>query len=1543
MGCDGKKVNTRYDVISEVDEKVLADFSAATLSDEMREAESALGSINGQLQEMLNNRDQYRAQLNELEYPHWWRKKLKDAQTVSREQGHTLNSSKNDNDTATIEEKLSLYKKERDYYQGLCDKIDAQAQYYWDQYNSGEIVDVTIPEKKQQEYDKEALPYKEAVQRYKQTIIDLEREKDLIANYVEVVQELQYEVESSAANLEIVSEKTQIATLKRILGELDKSIDTLLLHRGEKLKDYEHLRDEEKKLPCDVLIDEKGNKLAFDYYGRLVAVEDSSENAVAFVYDDLGRLEKIITADERAMILQYNAENRLDTLYDMTGRASKYCYDENGYLSEIHLPEYDAEHPHAKIVFTYTENGNLASVCDASGYGQKLEYDAEKIKLTEYTNAECVDESGVHKLTEPTDGEMTEITFISPLLTSVRNSRTTAFYQFEVSGKLAATYEKDNLKHILLSQSTVYREENKTITTQSDCSKENLMPTFTAEDVRSLRYATFENGVVTVNGSLNQQRRVSKTIELQGDKQQYLLSLFAKADSAQFDTDRVTGLDEDETAWDGGYSGNAARTFGIEAEVTYEDDTIETFYAFFDYFNSDWQLCQLPIRLKAAAKSIKATFCYDCNANSAQIKSFRLTEEHGVEETFTEDDRILSRLDKDFHTYYTYNDGVHAVEILQVRAEDALAFSCMQNCATCAGKDACKHAVNKYGYDAKGRLLWCEDGEGIITEHTYNEKGQVTKTVSYHESDPGNKFYAEHVYDEQGREIETPDPRGEVNGKALASKTVFVDNTTIPHSVIAPNGVKTAYGYHHLTGMLTSMTADDNGMEHTNRIKYMADKLVKVDNPAGMCYNYKYDGFGRLLNVSINGESHVMHSYTEGKDEKGNLLSTTKTAMLAGGESFSKTADVWARTTDNMYQGGTYKQTTYDDYGRVVREVEYPGTTAKTHTYTYSDAEDTHTVGAWRESACKDTKGRVTEKTYAHNGIDVQKYGFTYEDTFAGKPVSMLWNNALREEYKRDALGRLTGIITHNGTEKLHSRKISYLKYSDHATNLVAALTYTDKNGVNSTERYGYNEAGHIDIVTENGRIKVRYTYDNLDRLVREDNKALGKTFTFLYDNGGNILLKREYAYTLETEKFEDIEPVNEVAYGYADENRPDQLTSFNGEAIAYNENGMPTTYRGNTCTYKRATLLASLGCHTFDYDANGLRTRKNDITYTYIGGKLIREENSGRTIDYIYGNDGITGIKYNGTVYLFRKNVFGDVTHIYDIAGTLHARYIYDAWGNHTVVNDTETEIGTINPIRYRSYYYDTETKLYYLRARYYNPDTGRFISQDNVSYLDPENLSGLNLYVYANGNPISYIDPSGRIAILTAIIVGAIVGAAIGGTYGGVKSYKQAKAAGASGAELFKETIKGVAKGVVIGGTVGALAGAATWGVATLLTAMSTGGLGSAFLGNILANTSAGVVSVASLQTIGAYVAGAGAIATTLIMFSKHNPGMSNTSPYSWTNRNEGVEAMQRNGMDANKAADDIMNSHFDNWHKGAGTEHNAIKKWLDRIIRKIITGGK
>ena len=88
------------------------------------------------------------------------------------------------------------------------------------------------------------------------------------------------------------------------------------------------------------------------------------------------------------------------------------------------------------------------------------------------------------------------------------------------------------------------------------------------------------------------------------------------------------------------------------------------------------------------------------------------------------------------------------------------------------------------------------------------------------------------------------------------------------------------------------------------------------------------------------------------------------------------------------------------------------------------------------------------------------------------------------------------------------------------------------------------------------------------------------------------------------------------------------------------------------------------------------------------------------------------------------------------DRDGNIVVKYIYDCWGNHAVIDANGQDIvnmqhiGNLNPIRYRSYYYDTETGLYYLQTRYYDPELGRFISQDSIEYADYESVNGLNLY---------------------------------------------------------------------------------------------------------------------------------------------------------------------------------------------------------------------
>lgn len=130
---------------------------------------------------------------------------------------------------------------------------------------------------------------------------------------------------------------------------------------------------------------------------------------------------------------------------------------------------------------------------------------------------------------------------------------------------------------------------------------------------------------------------------------------------------------------------------------------------------------------------------------------------------------------------------------------------------------------------------------------------------------------------------------------------------------------------------------------------------------------------------------------------------------------------------------------------------------------------------------------------------------------------------------------------------------------------------------------------------------------------------------------------------------------------------------------------------------------------------------------------------------------------------------------------------------------------IGAINPFRYRGYYYDTETKLYYLNSRYYDPETGRFINSDNIEYLGANgDFVNYNLFAYCGNNPTMHVDKNGHFAISVALLC-ALIGATIGSIVGGTIAYNNAVDEGKEGEEVVIETIEGV----LIGGTIGYLAG--------------------------------------------------------------------------------------------------------------------------------------
>ena len=99
----------------------------------------------------------------------------------------------------------------------------------------------------------------------------------------------------------------------------------------------------------------------------------------------------------------------------------------------------------------------------------------------------------------------------------------------------------------------------------------------------------------------------------------------------------------------------------------------------------------------------------------------------------------------------------------------------------------------------------------------------------------------------------------------------------------------------------------------------------------------------------------------------------------------------------------------------------------------------------------------------------------------------------------------------------------------------------------------------------------------------------------------------------------------------------------------------------------------------------------------------------------------------------------------IIDSTGNSVVKYTYNAWGE-VMISGTNISLGVINPYRYRDYYYDSGSGLYFLQTRYYDPQVGRFLSMDDVEYIDPETIGGVNLYAYCNNNPVMNVDPNGR-----------------------------------------------------------------------------------------------------------------------------------------------------------------------------------------------------
>ena len=301
---------------------------------------------------------------------------------------------------------------------------------------------------------------------------------------------------------------------------------------------------------------------------------------------------------------------------------------------------------------------------------------------------------------------------------------------------------------------------------------------------------------------------------------------------------------------------------------------------------------------------------------------------------------------------------------------------------------------------------------------------------------------------------------------------------------------------------------------------------------------------------------------------------------------------------------------------------------------------------------------------------------------------------------------------------------------------------------------YSYDANGNITEIKQNGKLTNKYVYDSLNELKEEYDYVNKFYINYSYDGAGNLQNKYEqvldpnYGYPTGTQ--------HGNTYEYTDTSWKDKLTKVNGSNISYDANGNPLSYRdGMSFEWENGRILKKINTSDksvqMSYDSNGMRTQKSvdgvKTNYYYDNNKnLIALVKGNDTLLFYYDSEGsATSFSYNGTMYFYVKNLQGDVIRVIDLAGTEVASYVYDAWGNIKDIKGEPT-IREINPIRYRSYVYDTETSLYYLQSRYYDPFTGRFLNADEISYMFiNDSVIGSNAFSYCDNNSINAVDSDG------------------------------------------------------------------------------------------------------------------------------------------------------------------------------------------------------
>lgn len=495
----------------------------------------------------------------------------------------------------------------------------------------------------------------------------------------------------------------------------------------------------------------------------------------------------------------------------------------------------------------------------------------------------------------------------------------------------------------------------------------------------------------------------------------------------------------------------------------------------------------------------------------------------------------------------------------------------------------------------------------------------------------------------------------------------------------------------------------------TNEYTYNENSEIVTFNNNGKIFEFVYDENNNFLYGMVDGKKQYNNSY----DSDGNLLKTS-------------------------YYSGESKSYKYSN-GNIS---EYYVNNNKVYSFEYLDnqiIETNHYNNATNNCLLDENNNLIS-----FSNTDGISGSYVYDES--GNIMNFIHSIKVNDYliYLNENSNIFDNNTYINNYDK-NDRKINYIinnkeysfKYQSDDVYDIFPISF---NFDNVKYNYEYDELGNITKIIKNGEVISSYKYDSLNQLIEEYNYSNGLTVKYDYDDRGNISSKM----------------VNEKVIKAEYDNK-DRIITLGEDSISYDDNGNIFQYKDKNLSWVGGRLLNNYTDDKYEinytYNVDGIRNSKvvnGEITNFYlVNNKVIFEYNDNEYIYYLYDEkNNIIGMNYDNKTYYYVKNHLNDIIGIVDTNDNMLVSYEYDSYGNILRVIDNSTNgIGLKNPYRYRSYRYDQETNLYYLNSRYYSPEIGRFISEDDIKILsvDANPAPYANLYCYAQNNPIKYYDPNG------------------------------------------------------------------------------------------------------------------------------------------------------------------------------------------------------